>query len=37
MWCKRFLFRNLTDKYAALILHLNDVKIAQELCNTGLL
>jgi hypothetical protein len=34
---KRFLFRNPTDKYAALILHLSDVKAAQELCSTGLL
>jgi hypothetical protein len=37
MRCKRFLFRNPTNKYAALILHLSDIKIAQELCSTGLL
>jgi hypothetical protein len=37
MRCKRFLFRNPTDKYAALILHLSNVKAAQKLCSTGLL
>jgi hypothetical protein len=37
MRCKRFLFRNSTNKYAALILHLSDIKAAQKLYSTGLL
>jgi hypothetical protein len=34
---KRSLSRNSTNKYTALILHLSDIKVAQELYNIGLL
>jgi hypothetical protein len=33
--CRRFLLRNESDKHAVLIFHFSDVRVAQQLCFTG--